>query len=156
LETKIWVLEMSKNIDSLVKTSINLWEFSIKDWKIKICYMPRSSCISDLEKIKNNISNNFADFKIIFWEQYPGWEENPNSPFIKEITEIYKKNNNWKAEILAYHAGLECGALVEKLWWDIHAISIGPTIKNAHTTKEKCELNSVEIIAKILKDYLSK
>ena len=154
LETKIWVLEMSKNIENLVKTSINLWEFSIKDWKIKICYMPRSSDKNDLEKIKNNISENFTDFKIIFWDEYPWWEENPNSDFVKEISEIYKKNNNWKAEILAYHAGLECGALVEKLWWNIQAISIWPTIKNAHTTKEMCELKSVEIIAKILIEYL--
>ena len=98
--------------------------------------------------------NNFYESQINFWEQYPGWEENPNSDFVKKIEKIYKKNNNWKVKIIAYHAWLECWALVEKLWWNIQAISIWPTIKNAHTTSEMCELNSVEIIGKILEEYL--
>jgi dipeptidase D len=154
--TQIWVLKMSKNIENLVQTSNNLWIFNIENNKLKITYSPRSSEIDDLEKIKSKIIYNFENFNIKIWEQYPWWEENPESEFIKEILEIYKKENNWKAKIVAYHAWLECWALVKKLWWTIKAISLWPTIKNAHTTSEMCELNSVEIIWKILTKYLEK
>ena len=160
LATKIWVIKMSDKIENLVRTSNNLWILNIKNGEIKIVYMPRSSLKEDLEEIKNQIKNNFSWFDINISSEYPGWEENPDSDFIEGIKNIYneilKKNNLKQSEIVAYHAWLECGALVEKLGNNVQAISIWPTIKWAHTTEENCDLKSVEIIWNILKNYLSK
>ena len=158
LNTKVGVIKMSDKIENLVRTSNNLWILNIKDWKLEMAYMPRSSSKEDLEEIKNKIKNNFSWFDIDFSSEYPGWEENPNSEFIKDIKKTYdqvlEKNNLEKAEIVAYHAGLECGALVKKLGETAQAVSVWPTIKGAHTTEESCDLKSVEIVAKVLEEYL--
>ena len=158
LNTKIGVIKMSDKIENLVRTSNNLWVLNIENGEIKIVYMPRSSSKKDLEVIKNNIKTNFSWFDINFSSEYPGWEENPNSDFVQDIKKSYdqilKENNLDKSEIVAYHAGLECGALVKKLWDGACAVSIWPTIKGAHTTEETCDLVSVEIVTKVLKKYL--
>ncbi len=160
LNTKVWIIKMSDKIENLVRASNNLWILNIKDWEIKIIYMPRSSSKEDLEEIKNKIKTNFSWFDINISSEYPGWEENPDSDFIQDMKKIYDEvlhNNKLdKSEIVAYHAWLECWALVEKLWDNVQAISIWPTIKWAHTTEESCDLNSVEIIWNVLKNYLSK
>jgi dipeptidase D len=121
--------------------------------------MPRSNSKDDLEEIKEVIKTNFKWFDINFSSEYPGWEENPNSEFIqgikKKYDEVMKEKNLNQSEIVAYHAWLECGALVKKLWEDAQVVSIWPTIKGAHTTEENCDLKSVEIIWEILVDYLN-
>jgi len=153
LNVKIWIYSWSEKIENLVKTSNNLWILKIKDGKIKIVYMARSSDINDIYKIIEQVENNFKDYKVENDGIYPWWEQDPNSDFVQNIKKIYDKYTNSK--IVAYHAGLEVWALVEKLWEGAEWVSIWPTIKWAHTTKERCEISSIEIVANIVKDILS-
>ena len=46
--------------------------------------------------------------------------------------------------IKAIHAGLECGLIYEK-FKGIEMISIGPTIRGAHTPEEKIEIKTVRM-----------
>ena len=158
LNTKVWVIKMSDKIENLVRTSNNLWILNIENWKLEMVCMPRSSSKEDLEEIKDEIKTNFSWFNINFSSEYPWWEENPNSDFIQDIKKTYdqvlQENNLDKSQIVAYHAGLECGALVKKLWEPACAVSVWPTIKGAHTTEESCDLISVEIVWKVLEEYL--
>ena len=48
-----------------------------------------------------------------------------------------------KANIMVIHAGLECG-LFKKAYPNLDMVSIGPTIKGAHSPEERVSIPSVE------------
>ena len=52
------------------------------------------------------------------------------------------------AELLAIHAGLECGLLTEK-YPDLDIVSFGPNIRGAHSPDEKVQISSVQKIWKL-------
>ena len=58
-------------------------------------------------------------------------------------------------EIKVIHAGLECGLLKER-YPNIDMISVGPTIRNAHSPDEKVQISTVqtywELLTKVLAD----
>ena len=58
-------------------------------------------------------------------------------------------------EIKVIHAGLECGLLKEH-YSNIDMISVGPTIRNAHSPDEKVQISAVqtywELLTKVLAD----
>ena len=90
------------------------------------------------------------------WEtfgDYPAWEYLENSPFREKAVSVYEELYGEKPVVTGVHAGLECGILAEKIK-GLDAISIGPNILNAHTTKEKLDLESAkriwEYVLKIL------
>ena len=152
LNIPIWIYSWSEKIENLVKTSNNLWILKIQDWKIFIVYMARSSSTDDVYQIIEKISNNFKDYKVENKWIYPGWEQDPDSEFVQDIKKAYDKFTD--SHIVAYHAGLEVWALVEKLGEGAEWVSIWPTIKGAHTTGERCFLPSVEVVANVVKEYL--
>jgi dipeptidase D len=147
---------MSKNIEGLVETSKNLWLLRLKQGKIKIVYMIRSSSTLKLSETKNDIKRvlekNAFDVKI--WNSYPWWEEDVKWELVQRIIKNYKKCYKKEVKIMAVHAGLECWIILEKLWKWAQAVSIGPTILWAHTVEERCNIQSVEIIAEVIKKYL--
>ena len=57
--------------------------------------------------------------------------------------------------IKVIHAGLECGLLKEH-YPNIDMISVGPTIRNAHSPDEKVQISTVqtywELLTKVLAD----
>ena len=66
---------------------------------------------------------------------------------------VYREMFGKEPLVKGIHAGLECGVLVSKIP-GAEAVSIGPNILNAHTTKEKLDLESAkriwEYVLKIL------
>jgi dipeptidase D len=60
----------------------------------------------------------------------------------------YKKAFGTDAELLAIHAGLECGLLTEK-YPDLDIVSFGPNIRGAHSPDERCQISSVQKIWKL-------
>jgi dipeptidase D len=55
----------------------------------------------------------------------------------------------YEAQIMAIHAGLECG-LLGKFYPEMEMISIGPTIHGAHSPDERCKISTVENFWKFL------
>lgn len=59
-------------------------------------------------------------------------------------------------EVVAIHAGLECGILSDKLP-GLDCVSIGPNMLDIHTSREKLEIASTrrtwEFLLEILKKY---
>ena len=53
------------------------------------------------------------------------------------------------------HAGLECG-LIKKVYPNMDLVSIGPTIRNAHSPDEKVHIPAVQIYWELLTQLLSK
>jgi dipeptidase D len=69
---------------------------------------------------------------------------------VKVYTEMYNK----APEVVAIHAGLECGLLGEKLP-GLDAVSIGPEMHDIHTSREKLGIASTkrtwEFVLEVLK-----
>jgi dipeptidase D len=139
------VLAMSHEIEGLVETSTNLASVKMKDGnKIVITTSQRSS-VNSLKNDAGNIVNavfTLAKAKVEHSAGYPGWRPNPDSEILAVAKESYKKLFGKDAEIMAIHAGLECGLFLEK-YPHLDMVSCGPTIRNAHSPEEQVEISSV-------------
>ena len=81
-------------------------------------------------------------------EGYPGWQPNLASAVLAVTRARYKQAFGTDAELLAIHAGLECGLLTEK-YPDLDIVSFGPNITGAHSPDEKVQISSVQKIWKL-------
>lgn len=85
---------------------------------------------------------------------YPAWEATKGGN-LREITLNAFKAHNKNPSIKTIHAGLECGILKSKLELD-EILSIGPTIHNPHSKKERLEIKSFHDFCKILLDIIKR
>lgn len=136
---------MSKEIDNLVETSNNLAIIKLEEGNLEIISSQRSSVASKLEALTDKIealANLMqADFKKE--DGYPGWEPDMDSTLVSKSKKVYKEVFKKEPKVEAVHAGLECGLIGEK-YPTMKMISIGATIKDAHSVKERLSLASVE------------
>ena len=58
-----------------------------------------------------------------------------------------------KPEVKAIHAGLECGILLNKMA-GVEAISFGPTIRGAHSPRERLKIATVKPFWELLLQVL--
>jgi len=138
------VIAMSHAIPGLTETSTNLASVKMKEDGIWIATSQRSSIESAKFDIANMVESVFqlADVKTINGDGYPGWAPNPDSEILHIAVNTYEKLFNAKPEVKAIHAGLECGLFLEK-YPGLDMISIGPTIKGAHSPDERLLISTV-------------
>ncbi len=150
------VIRMSLAMPGLVETSTNFSIVVLKDDKIEIRALIRSSVDSAKKDVENMFEAVYtlanAD-KVWFDGQYPGWKPEPDSDIVRVMDETYKKMFNTEPEVYAIHAGLECGLLIGK-YPNMQAISIGPTIKFPHSPDEKVEISTVQKVWDFLLETL--
>tara|TARA_R110002073_G_scaffold139232_2_gene289422 strand:+ start:207822 stop:209276 length:1455 start_codon:yes stop_codon:yes gene_type:complete len=139
------VFRMSPDIDNLVETSNNVARVLVKDGTMQILCLTRSSVASGKDNLANGITAGFelADFKVSLSGAYPGWKPNPNSAILKVLQKVYVDQFKEEPNILACHAGLECGILGTN-YPEMDMISFGPTIKGAHSPDERASIRSVQ------------
>lgn len=140
------VLAMSHEIPGLVETSTNLASVKMKEGnKIVITTSQRSSTNSLKDDAGNIVNSVFtlAKAEVVHSAGYPGWKPNPDSKVLAVAKKAYKDLFGKEPEIMAIHAGLECGLFLEK-YPHLDMISCGPTIRNAHSPEEQIEIASVE------------
>ncbi|NLL27462.1 MAG: aminoacyl-histidine dipeptidase [Bacteroidales bacterium] len=139
------VMRMSDAMPGLVESSNNLASVDTDNGCLKIKCLMRSSVDSAKEALGHAISSAFelAGAEVELTGAYPGWKPNMDSPILKECREIYKDMYGTLPEIMAIHAGLECGLLGAVYPnWDM--ISFGPTICFPHSPDEKVNIKSVK------------
>ncbi|MXN90688.1 beta-Ala-His dipeptidase [Flavobacterium sp. Sd200] len=149
------VYRMSADMEDLVETSNNIARVVVKDGKIHIGCLTRSSVESSKMDLANALR---ATFELIGCEvsqtgSYPGWTPNVNSPILEVLKEIYEKQNGAKPNVVACHAGLECGILGTN-YPDMDMISFGPTIKGAHSPDERASISSAQKYWKFVLEIL--
>ena len=66
---------------------------------------------------------------------------------------VYKEMTGEDAQVVAIHAGLECGLLGQKLP-GLDCVSIGPEMHDIHTSRERLGIASVERTWKFLLNVL--
>jgi len=134
----------SQDIEGLVQTSLNLGIAEL-DEELKLIFAVRSSVNTEktelLEKLKA-----LAEFHGAAYSQmgdYPAWEYKPDSHLRDTMIRVYRELYNKEPQVIAIHAGLECGLLSEKLP-GLDCVSIGPEMHDIHTSREKLGIASVE------------
>ncbi len=135
---------------SIPSKSVNLSKIQTINDTIVLDIFPRANSNEELEELKDELESFFGlcGFKVEFSHQYPGWKPVVNE-FSKEVLEVCREFDEG-ASFVAIHAGLECGVLLERLGDEKLIASIGPNIYNPHSASEKCEIDSVIKIEKIV------
>ena len=147
----------SQDIEGLVQTSLNLGVVRL-DEKLKMTFAVRSSVNQEkrdlLAKLKELADFNGADYSEV--GDYPAWEYKKDSRLRDTMIETFRQMYGKEPEVVAIHAGLECGILSDKLP-GLDCVSIGPNMLDIHTSREKLEIESTrrtwEFLLEILKKY---
>ena len=144
------VTGMSQDIAGLVESSTNLGVVATKGSKVRIVCCSRSSIMPSLENLvaQHKAIGEMAGADVDQPEGYPGWKPNMKSKLLAVTRKKYKSAFGVDAELLAIHAGLECGLLTEK-YPDLDIVSFGPNIRGAHSPDEKVQISSVQKIWKL-------
>jgi len=139
------VIAMHPEMEELVETSTNLAIIHTFQDYAQIISSSRSSVASALEATRNSIAAlcELAGAKANQPEGYPGWTPNLHCPLLQTLKEVYHKTFQKKPDVVAVHAGLECGIIGEK-FPGMDMISFGPTIEHPHSPEERVHVNSVE------------
>lgn len=150
------VIAMSQTIEDFVETSTNLASVKFLEEEILVTTSQRSSVESEKIDITNMVTSVFrlAGARTLTSDGYPGWTPNPKSEIMNITVDSYKKLFNTKPEVLAIHAGLECGLIGDK-YPEMDMISYGPTIKRAHSPEEKIEIETVQKFWDLTLDILA-
>ncbi|WP_111709286.1 aminoacyl-histidine dipeptidase [Lutibacter citreus] len=145
------VYKMSNEMEDLVETSNNIARVIVKNELIKILCLTRSSVESSKQDLANSLTSTFemAGYTVILSGSYPGWKPNVDSPILKVLSSHYQKLFNSKANVVACHAGLECGILGTN-YPEMDMISFGPTIQGAHSPDERANIKSSQKFWKFL------
>jgi len=145
------VIAMHPEIPGLTETSTNLAIVKTSKKDFSILCSTRSSVASALEATRDVIMSvcALAGAKVDLHDGYPGWMPNLDSLLLKKLREIYKATFGKDADVVAIHAGLECGIIGEK-FPGMDMISFGPTMKNPHSPEEHVHVGSVEKFWKFL------
>lgn len=139
------VISMSMAMPGLVETSTNLASVKIKDNKVVITTSQRSSIETAKIEIANTVKSVMQLGSATVWQSdgYPGWKPNTSSRILEIATSSYRDLFGKSPGIKDIHAGLECGLFLKK-YPALDMISIGPTIKGAHSPNERLEIESVQ------------
>ncbi|WP_418637552.1 aminoacyl-histidine dipeptidase [Winogradskyella sp.] len=150
------VYRMSPDIEGLVETSNNIARVIVKEGRIKIGCLTRSSVESTKQDLANTLRAVFelTGCEVEFSGDYPGWAPNMDSDILKLMVPIYERlNNGEKPHVAACHAGLECGILGTN-YPDMDMISFGPNIKGAHSPDERAQISSAQKYWKFVLEIL--
>lgn len=155
------VYTMNGAITDLVETSNNLARVVVKNGHIEIACLTRSFSETGKMDLANSIRSGFelANFAVNTSGDYPGWEPNTNTEILKVLKNIYIEMFHENPNVMACHAGLECGILGTH-YPEMEMISFGPTIKGAHSPDERVDIKSTQkfwgFFLEILKNIPSK
>jgi dipeptidase D len=138
------VYKRSTTMD-MVETSSNLARVSIKAGKVEILSLQRSSVDSQKDDLAASIRSVFEliGAKVEHTGDYPGWQPNLDSEIVKVMADLYREKFQSEPNVMACHAGLECGILGNH-YPEMDMISFGPTIRGAHSPDERVSISSVQ------------
>ena len=147
------VLAMDQEIPNFVQTSSNLASIHLVEsetkgqWSIEVVTNQRSNIMSARKNASQMVGGVFtlAGADVEEGDGYPGWKLNPQSPLLKITVESYKRIFNKEPQILAIHAGLECGLFSLK-YPHVDMVSFGPTLRGVHSPDERLLISTVQMV----------
>ncbi len=137
------VQAMSRAMPGMVETSLNPGQIFMEGKRVSIGISVRSALESAkmalISRLESLAYLSGADMEVT--GVYPGWAYRKDSPLRSKMVEVYKNLYRKEPEIRAIHAGVECGLLADKIP-GLDCVSIGPDMKNIHTTREELSISS--------------
>ena len=140
----------SKDIAGLVQTSLNMGVIKLGD-RFNATFSVRSSVNSEkaelfarLQEMANMLGATYSQSG-----EYPAWEYRKDSELRDTMVQVYTEQFGAEPQVIALHAGLECGLFSEKVE-GLDCVSIGPQMHDIHTSHERLEIASVERTWKFL------
>ena len=144
----------SADIPGLVQTSLNLGIAKLGE-RFTATFSVRSSVNQEkqalLDKLRDLVG--FYGGSYSQMGEYPAWEYRKDSALRDTMVRIYRQMFGKEPEVLAIHAGLECGLLGQKITGP-DCVSIGPQMHDLHTSREKLEIASTERTWRFLLEVL--
>ena len=148
------VQSWSKDIEGLVQTSLNLGVVTL-DESLRLTFAVRSSVnrekrdlLGKLKELAGFYNGNYSEVG-----DYPAWEYKKYSLLRDTMVRVYREMFGAEPQVVAIHAGLECGILSDKLP-GLDCVSIGPNMHDIHTSRERLEIRSTERTWKFLLEIL--
>ena len=150
------VLAMSSAMANLVESSNNLSSMKEKDKQMVITIYTRSDNNLGVTTFMQGIEHlcQLNDAILRKSPISPGWKPDMNSRVLKIAQQSYQTLYAQPATIKAIHAGLECGAILDK-YPHMDMVSIGPSITGAHSPDEKVKIDTVSEFYQLLKHMLA-
>ena len=151
------VFAMSPDVAGLVQTSTNLATVSMKEDEVEIETSQRSAILSSKLSAARMVSTvlGMAGFAVEHSGGYPGWKPEPESAIVRLSKTVHQEVLGKTPELVAVHAGLECGVIGEK-HPGMQLISFGPHIVDVHSPSERLKISSVEPFWRFLKGLLER
>ena len=145
----------SQDIEGLVQTSLNLGVVKLDD-SLRMTFAVRSSVNKEKRELLDRLAElaKFYDAEYSETGNYPAWEYKKDSVLRDTMVATFLRMFDKEPQVVAIHAGLECGLLSEKLP-GLDCVSIGPDMHDIHTSREKLEIESTrrtwEFLLEVLK-----
>lgn len=144
----------SADMPGLVQTSLNLGIAKLGE-HFTATFSVRSSVNQEKQELLEQLKTLAGFYEGTYTQmgEYPAWEYKKESTLRDTMVEIYRQMYSAEPQVLAIHAGLECGLLGEKLP-GLDCVSIGPQMHDIHTSRERLEIASTERVWKFLLEVL--
>ena len=151
------VLSYSAALPGLVETSNNVGVVSTEPGIARIICALRSSVAAAKHTLAANIRILVEEYgaNVQAHGEYPAWEYNPNSKIRQLAVDVYEETTGKPAQLLAVHAGLECGLFAEKRP-GLDMIALGPDMFDIHSPAERLSLSSLMRTWDLLLEILSR
>ncbi|MDO5335962.1 MAG: aminoacyl-histidine dipeptidase [Eubacteriales bacterium] len=145
------IQKMSGSIPGLVETSTNLGILRLEEKELYASCGVRSSIQSARDALSQKIEYlaEFLGGDYTVKGAYPAWEYREESPLRDLMIRVYREFYGQEPKVVAIHAGLECGLFYEEME-DLDCVSLGPNIRDIHTSEEKLDIASTERVWKYL------
>ena len=145
----------SKDIAGLVQTSLNLGVAELGKEGLRLTFAVRSSVNKEKRELLERLAALAEEYGGSYSEMgdYPAWEYKPDSHLRDTMVSTYRTMFGAEPQVVAIHAGLECGLLSEKLP-GLDCVSMGPNMHDIHTSRETLEIASTQRTWEFLKEVL--
>jgi len=138
----------------LPQSSINLATAEMDGALMRVALSARSMSNKALEAL---VERTVAGWEVLGFAcrregKYPAWDP-VETPLAKKALALYQKHYP-DADMTAIHAGLEC-ALFAKRYPHMQIVSLGPTILDPHSDRERLEIASIEPVLQTVEALIS-
>ena len=149
------VYTMSQDLKGLVESSSNLGLAEEDSGAWLLTASLRSSSPEKMAELENKLRAlaKEAGGDIQISGAYPGWAFEKESPLRDTAVQVWQRLFGQPPRITAIHAGLECGVIKSK-YPNVQMLSLGPTLLDVHTPRERVEKASVERVYHFLRELL--
>ena len=133
----------SQDIEGLVQTSLNMGVAKLEKDCFSMTFAVRSSVNEEKRALLAKLKELGEFYGAVVTEvgDYPAWEYRKDSELRDTMVSVYEKLYSEKPQVVAIHAGLECGLLSDKLP-GLDCVSMGPQMYDIHTSREKLDIES--------------